>query len=286
MVSSTTCICERAARANQHLDACGLQPVNRLDCGIRHRMGRELVSVPSISKNTARISALAVSVVIASIVKASRRAFRRVRHAYSGYQTHESRTLHARHKDTYMAIGPFSVTFSRFKRVMVLPTSVLKGKSNDSSRSQPATPAAPNNNGPVRVNHTARQRHHHHRGRGDYRRSRVLRLPRVCQCQRVVRQKGQQRQPGQDRRGRRYQPDRSSSNRTPRRPASTSTSSTSGLHLENPALDSGELDLNEFQHLLYLANYNVSNKKDRSPSAAPPSTRSACTPPRSRTSRT
>ena len=55
---------------------------------------------------------------------------------------------------------------------------------------------------------------------------------------------------------------------------------------ENPALDSGELDLNEFQHLLYLANYNVSNKKDLQPSAAPPSTRSACTPPRSRTSRT
>lgn len=34
---------------------------------------------------------------------------------------------------------------------------------------------------------------------------------------------------------------------------------------ENPALDSGELDLNEFQHLLYLANYNVSNKKDLQP---------------------
>ena len=27
---------------------------------------------------------------------------------------------------------------------------------------------------------------------------------------------------------------------------------------ENPAVDSGELDLNEFQHLLYLANYNGS----------------------------
>ena len=34
---------------------------------------------------------------------------------------------------------------------------------------------------------------------------------------------------------------------------------------ENPALDSGELDLNEFQHLLYLANYNVSNNKDLQP---------------------
>lgn len=34
---------------------------------------------------------------------------------------------------------------------------------------------------------------------------------------------------------------------------------------ENPALDSGDLDLNEFQHLLYLANYNVSNDKDLQP---------------------
>ncbi|MBW3092262.1 ABC transporter substrate-binding protein [Bifidobacterium sp. 82T10] len=34
---------------------------------------------------------------------------------------------------------------------------------------------------------------------------------------------------------------------------------------ENPALDSGELDLNEFQHLLYLANYNVQNNKDLQP---------------------
>ena len=34
---------------------------------------------------------------------------------------------------------------------------------------------------------------------------------------------------------------------------------------ENPALDSGDLDLNEFQHLLYLANYNVSNNKDLQP---------------------
>ena len=30
-------------------------------------------------------------------------------------------------------------------------------------------------------------------------------------------------------------------------------------------LDSGELDLNEFQHLLYLANYNVQNNKDLQP---------------------
>ena len=34
---------------------------------------------------------------------------------------------------------------------------------------------------------------------------------------------------------------------------------------ENPALDSGDLDLNEFQHLLYLANYNVQNNKDLQP---------------------
>ena len=34
---------------------------------------------------------------------------------------------------------------------------------------------------------------------------------------------------------------------------------------ENPALDSGDLDLNEFQHLLYLANYNVQNSKDLQP---------------------
>lgn len=34
---------------------------------------------------------------------------------------------------------------------------------------------------------------------------------------------------------------------------------------ENPALDSGDLDLNEFQHLLYLANYNVKNSKDLQP---------------------
>lgn len=34
---------------------------------------------------------------------------------------------------------------------------------------------------------------------------------------------------------------------------------------ENPALDQGDLDLNEFQHLLYLANYNVKNGKDLQP---------------------
>lgn len=34
---------------------------------------------------------------------------------------------------------------------------------------------------------------------------------------------------------------------------------------ENPALDSGDLDLNEFQHLLYLANYNVQNNKTLQP---------------------
>ena len=34
---------------------------------------------------------------------------------------------------------------------------------------------------------------------------------------------------------------------------------------ENPALAAGDLDLNEFQHLLYLANYNVSNNQDLQP---------------------
>lgn len=33
----------------------------------------------------------------------------------------------------------------------------------------------------------------------------------------------------------------------------------------NPALDAGELDLNQFQHLVYLADYNVSNGKDLTP---------------------
>ena len=34
---------------------------------------------------------------------------------------------------------------------------------------------------------------------------------------------------------------------------------------ENPALDAGDLDMNEFQHLLYLANYNVQNNKNLQP---------------------
>jgi D-methionine transport system substrate-binding protein len=33
----------------------------------------------------------------------------------------------------------------------------------------------------------------------------------------------------------------------------------------NPALDADELDLNQFQHLVYLADYNVSNDKDLTP---------------------
>jgi D-methionine transport system substrate-binding protein len=33
----------------------------------------------------------------------------------------------------------------------------------------------------------------------------------------------------------------------------------------NPALDAGELDLNQFQHLVYLADYNVSNDKKLAP---------------------
>lgn len=34
---------------------------------------------------------------------------------------------------------------------------------------------------------------------------------------------------------------------------------------ENPALSDGSLDMNEFQHLLYLANYNVKNNDDLQP---------------------
>lgn len=34
---------------------------------------------------------------------------------------------------------------------------------------------------------------------------------------------------------------------------------------DNPALDSGSLDMNEFQHLLYLANYNMKNHKNLQP---------------------
>lgn len=34
---------------------------------------------------------------------------------------------------------------------------------------------------------------------------------------------------------------------------------------ENPALAQGSLDLNEFQHILYLANYNVKNNQDLTP---------------------
>ncbi|MEH3034467.1 MAG: MetQ/NlpA family ABC transporter substrate-binding protein [Aeromicrobium erythreum] len=33
----------------------------------------------------------------------------------------------------------------------------------------------------------------------------------------------------------------------------------------NPALDEGELDINQFQHLVYLADYNVKNDKDLTP---------------------
>ena len=58
-------------------------------------------------------------------------------------------------KDTYMAIGHFP-SLSRFKRVMVLPDINLERGNPMTAATQPATPAAPNNNEPVRVNHTAR----------------------------------------------------------------------------------------------------------------------------------
>lgn len=64
----------------------------------------------------------------------------------------------------------------------------------------------------------------------------------------------------------------------PQWPEFTKKAQKAGIHVkivdfqdytsENPALDSGELDLNEFQHLLYLANYNVKNGKDLQPIGA------------------
>ena len=181
----------------------------------------------------------------------------------AGYQTHESRTLHARHKRHLYGNRPFSVTFAVQARYGVTRHQFWRGNPMTAA-TQPATPAAPNNNEPVREPHP---RNVIPSPSWSWRLSpwRVLRLPRVCRCQRVVRQ-GQQGQPGQDRRGRRSNPGMGQV-RPGRR---------EGRHLrrhrrlqdytsENPALDSGELDLNEFQHLLYLANYNVSNKKDLQP---------------------
>ena len=61
----------------------------------------------------------------------------------------------------------------------------------------------------------------------------------------------------------------------PQWPEFTKKAQKAGIHVkivdfqdytsENPALDSGELDLNEFQHLLYLANYNTKNNQDLQP---------------------
>ena len=99
---------------------------------------------------------------------------------------------------------------------------------------QPATPAAPNNNEPVRVNHTARN---------------VIITIVVVAIIAVAAFFGYRAFAGAN---------ESSAKGSKGNPVQDYTS-------ENPALDSGELDLNEFQHLLYLANYNVSNKKDLQP---------------------
>ena len=53
---------------------------------------------------------------------------------------------------------------------------------------------------------------------------------------------------------------------------------------ENPAVDSGELDLNEFQHLLYLPTTMCRTTRICSRSAARQSTRSVCIPPSTRAS--
>ena len=52
---------------------------------------------------------------------------------------------------------------------------------------------------------------------------------------------------------------------------------------ENPALAQGDLDMNEFQHLLYLANYNVQNKQNLQPLGGVAIYRSASTPRSTRT---
>ena len=133
---------------------------------------------------------------------------------------------------------------------------------------QPATPAAPNNNGPVRVNHTARN---------------VIITIVVVAIIAVAAFFGYRAFAGAN---------ESSAKGSKGNPVKIGVvpegetgaaitwplkgdAEKAGIYVdivdfqdytsENPALDSGELDLNEFQHLLYLANYNVSNKKDLQP---------------------
>ena len=130
---------------------------------------------------------------------------------------------------------------------------------------QPATPAAPNNNEPVRVNHTARN---------------VIITIVVVAIIAVAAFFGYRAFAGANEssaKGSKGNPVKIGvvGATNPEWVKFKQNAEKAGIYVdivdfqdytsENPALDSGELDLNEFQHLLYLANYNVSNKKDLQP---------------------
>lgn len=130
---------------------------------------------------------------------------------------------------------------------------------------QPATPAAPNNNEPVRVNHTARN---------------VIITIVVVAIIAVASFFGYRAFAGANEssaKGSKGNPVKIGvvGATNPEWVKFKQDAEKAGIYVdivdfqdytsENPALDSGELDLNEFQHLLYLANYNVSNKKDLQP---------------------
>ena len=130
---------------------------------------------------------------------------------------------------------------------------------------QPATPAAPNNNEPVRVNHTARN---------------IIITIVVVAIIAVASFFGYRAVAGANESSAKGSKDNpvkigvvGATN--PEWVKFKQNAEKAGIYVdivdfqdytsENPALDSGELDLNEFQHLLYLANYNVSNNKDLQP---------------------
>ena len=130
---------------------------------------------------------------------------------------------------------------------------------------QPATPAAPNNNEPVRVNHTARN---------------VIITIVVVAIIAVAAFFGYRAFAGANEssaKGSKGNPVKIGvvGATNPEWVKFKQDAEKAGIYVdivdfqdytsENPALDSGELDLNEFQHLLSLANYNVSNKKDLQP---------------------
>ena len=130
---------------------------------------------------------------------------------------------------------------------------------------QPATPAAPNNNEPVRVNHTARN---------------VIITIVVVAIIAVASFFGYRAFAGANEssaKGSKGNPVKIGvvGATNPEWVKFKQDAEKAGIYVdivdfqdytsENPALDSGELDLNEFQHLLYLANYNVSNNKDLQP---------------------